>query len=304
MKNMTPHRGSLILRILRLLGHSDWIRFGIRFRIISLFCSPYTPKDIEFEVDFFGSRYRGNLGTYLEWMVYFFGAYEKSELLLLRELVENSSEAIFLDVGANVGQHSLFMSRYCRQVHSFEPYPAVRKKLEMKIRLNKIENITVHPVGLGERDEALPYFAPQGSNTGTGSFLDQVDGNQQVPTSRLQIVHGDRLVEKLHLQELHLIKIDVQGFERFVLSGLHNTILKYRPAIYMEFSEETRDSFTSYEEFIASFPEDYRFHHVKTNRKFLFFFNRAFRQLSDFKFVPGDILCMPIEKSSLIQAPR
>ena len=296
--------GSLLLKVLRFLGHANWIRFGIRFRVISLFCSPYTLRDFEYEIDFFGIRYRGNLGTYLEWMIYFFGAFERSELLLLRELAKKTNGTIFLDVRANVGQHSLFMSQYCSQVHAFEPYPVVRNKLDMKIRLNGIENIHVHPVGLGERDEALEYFAPQGTNSGTGSFLNQDHGNNKASAGKLEIAHGDRFVEGLALENLHLIKIDVEGFERFVLSGLRNTLRKYRPAIYLEFSEDTKRSFPDYEAFADSFPEQYHFYRVNTDRKFLFFFNRSRYQLSDFEFMPCDILCLPQEQTLLPQAPR
>lgn len=112
----------------------------------------------DFEVDFFGARYNGNLNCFIDWTVYFYGAYEHEILCLFRDIVS----AVFFDVGANIGHHSLFMAKHCAHVHAFEPYAAVAEKLEQKIAKNNISNIVVHQVGLGLKNEKLPYFAPEG----------------------------------------------------------------------------------------------------------------------------------------------
>src|SRR5882762_3418698 len=205
----------MILRFLRALGHQDWIRYGIRNRLIRRFCNPNTVDSHEFEMDFFGSIYRGNLNCHLDWCAYFFGAYEKSELLLMRDLVQHENEAIFVDVGANIGHHSLFMSRYCKQVHAFEPYEGVRTHLDSKISYNNCHNIVVHSVGLGCKEEALPFFAPTGFNTGTGSFMPSHEANNNARIGELTVVNGDAYFSKLGLKNIHLIKIDVEGFEKF-----------------------------------------------------------------------------------------
>ena len=73
---------------MRLLGHQNWLRFGIRDRIIRYFVNPDTINSWEYETDFFGLSYKGNLNTFLDWFVYFYGAYEKEVLFFFTGLTE------------------------------------------------------------------------------------------------------------------------------------------------------------------------------------------------------------------------
>jgi FkbM family methyltransferase len=70
------------------------------------------------------------------------------------------SAPITLDIGANAGQHSLFASIYSKEVIAFEPYPPVARKIQEKIDVNNIRNITLCLVGLGEKDAMLPFAVP------------------------------------------------------------------------------------------------------------------------------------------------
>jgi len=175
----------------------------------------------------------------------------------MRELISARSDPVFLDVGANVGQHSLFMSKYCRQVHSFEPYEKVRNSLLEKITLNNIDNIAVHGVGLGERDEYLDYYAPIGANLATGSFLPAHASNNNRLLGELKLVKGDDFLTSLHLDRVDLIKIDAEGFEKFVLTGLKETLSTYRPWIFMEFGAATQETLASPRELSEILPEGY-----------------------------------------------
>lgn len=206
---------------------------ALRRRIIKKFVNHNTVGSQEFEIDFFGLRYRGNLTELIDWFVYFFGAYEKQELFLLRDLVSAKPEPVFLDIGASVGQHSLFMSQFCAQVHAFEPYAQARELLREKIALNQLQNIMVHSVGLGAHTEDLEFYAPVGHNIGVGSFLAH-HRQKHEPIGKLRIVNGDDYLSGLALPRLDLIKIDVEGFEEYVLSGLSNTLKSYRPLLVME----------------------------------------------------------------------
>jgi hypothetical protein len=131
---------------LRLFGHLDWLSFGLRDKMIRYFANPDTVEDKEFEQDFFGLKYRGNLNTFIDWSVYFYGAYEKGILFLMRGIVKDKQKPVFIDIGTNVGHHSLYMSTLCDEIHSFEPYDRVRDILMSKISFNKCSNITVNNV--------------------------------------------------------------------------------------------------------------------------------------------------------------
>jgi FkbM family methyltransferase len=288
-------RLSIMRRLLRVFGHQEWIRYGLRDRVLRYFCNPIDVASCPFEIDFFGFKYLGDLSSYIDWAVYFYGGYEKQELFLLRDLARAKSDPVFVDVGANVGQHSLFMSKFCSQVHAFEPYVPVRQQLETKIAANNVKNIVVHEVGLGEAHQELDFFAPTGRNLGTGSFVPtNVAGNREC-SERLEVVNGDNYFDHLQLDKIDLIKIDVEGFEKSVLLGLTNTLRKHRPTVVLEFSDDTRNAFNDPDELTTLVPKGYSINLVMSNRKFLHFFNRAgySRAKFDFQASVGNLLLEP-----------
>ena len=290
---------TLALGLLRWLGHQDWVEYGVRDRMIRRLCNPDVVAPHDFEVNFFGVKYKGNLSCYLDWVVYFYGAYEKYELLLLRDLVKDKARPVFIDIGANVGQHSLFMSRYCERIHAFEPYEPVRRKLEINIRRNGIRNIVVHNVGLGHEDCALDFFAPKSRNTGTGTFVSSYATDSHECMGKMRVVGGDGCVSGCGLDKLDLIKIDVEGFERNVLMGLRNTLRKYRPVVFMEFSTETKRSFQGEREMMSMLPENYLVKSIQTCRPCCKYFSRPGYRYVDFDFSVsgGNLVFVPCEEA-------
>ena len=170
--------------------------------------------DFDFIVDLDGIRYRGNLGNYIDSQIYYDGAYEKPNLFLLRDLMRSgySSQGNFIDIGANTGQHSLFMARYSKQVHAFEPWEPVLKRFRQMVEDNSIKNITIYPFGLGNENSKKPFFRPSGKNLGTGSFLEGFNkGNSY--EGELEIRIGDEALEQAKIQSVSIIKMDIEGYK-------------------------------------------------------------------------------------------
>jgi FkbM family methyltransferase len=253
-------------------------------------------KPFDFQVNFYGLKYCGDLSRHIDWHVYFYGAYEKQDLYLLRDLIKDISNPVFLDIGANVGMHSLYMSKYCQEIHAFEPLPSVLGLFREKTAMNDLQNIHVHEIALGDEDKELEFYAPAGRNVGSGSFISEHEKDNNRPFGKIRVYKGDEYLEGLKLKNIDLVKIDVEGFEKYVLKGMQNTIRQYRPAIVMEFHQSTFDSFVSANEFTALIPDDYEFYKIDTNITRGFFFNRNEYKLSPFKFEePGyfNILLKP-----------
>lgn len=246
-----------LLFALRHLGRSQWLRLGVRHRLIRRLCAPDYCGSVPFEVDFFGHKYPGDLSCYLDWNVYFFGAYEEMSLHYLKSLLLDRGGKVFIDIGANVGQHTLFMSRYAQVVHSFEPWHVVRRSIEEKAERNMLTNVKIHPVGLGERHEWLPYYAPLGSNTGTGSFDNHHANDRNRLSERLEVVNGDEYFEANGIDNIDLIKIDAEGFEKYVLLGLSKTLARSKPTVFMEISDSTLRTFDDPDELRRCVPECY-----------------------------------------------
>ena len=235
--------GDFVLAALRWLGHRDAVPYGARDRLLRLCCNPDRAPDKRFEADFFGLRYSGSLASYIDWIVFFYGAYEKGMLFLLRDLLRarGAARPVFVDVGANTGHHALFMSRHAASVHAFEPYGEVRDIMVRRLAENGIANVTVHPVGLGAADGRRPFFAPTTANAGTGTFVaerQEITGN--VLAAELTVCAADAYFAAHGIDRVDLVKIDVEGLEAEVLAGMKAVVARDRPAIVMEYSGTTR----------------------------------------------------------------
>ena len=229
----------------------------------TIFSVPSLHKPIEFEVDFFGLRYRGRSGNILDDEILFLGASEKEVLFFLRDTASvlreaNMGEQIsFIDIGANVGQHTLFMSLHTDIVHAFEPFPPVIERLEQLLTINGIKNVEVHKVGLGKTEETIPFHPPRKDNLGGGSF--DPSSSAAVWPNELPIVIGDKWFKEHEIKNPLLFKIDVEGFEKKVLAGLRETLETNRPVIVTELNIETEISYTDEDDFVATFPSEYFF---------------------------------------------
>ncbi|MEE9367289.1 MAG: FkbM family methyltransferase [Pontiella sp.] len=259
--------------LFRLLGHQNWMRHGGRAWLIDKIYPVGTKGNREFSVPFEGKKYEGSLNSYIDWYVYFFGAYDRECLNFMKNLLRVDPESIFFDIGANVGHHSVFLSGSCKQIHAFEPYDVVRNKMITRVSFNHVTNVEIHPVGLGEVDEKREFYAPMGTNLGTGSFVESHDQDHNQLIGSLSLVKGDDYVESLKLNRIDLIKVDVEGFEKIVLAGLRNTLIKYRPKIVVEFTKTTMDSYEGISEIISQLPENYKIKRIVVNRPLLFLLN-------------------------------
>lgn len=203
--------------------------------------------------------YEGNLSNNVDAAIYFFGAFEKPLLHFMEDTLRAlaDTQGVFVDVGANVGQHSLFMSRIAAQVIAFEPYKPVRLRLLHQMNLNNINNIAVYAAGLSDCSNTLPFYAPVGSNAGIGSFDHKSTTKGNIPIGDLEIVKGDDHFEQHKPGRLDVLKIDVEGFEKAVIKGLKSTLETYRPVVVCEMTYGNTDSFKTSADIINSLPANY-----------------------------------------------
>ena len=293
---------STLFRTLRLICHLDWIRYGIRDRILRLFVNPDTTNSYEFETDYFGMTYKGNLNSYIDWCVYFYGAYEKQLLLLARDLLQNRIDPIFIDIGANVGTYSLFLSKFCKEVYAFEPCDNMLNIFRQNIKINNIQNIFVYNVALGERNCKMDLSVPKRGNLGSSSFVWRYGDKERMTLSNIDVVTGDEVIKKINPEKIDLIKIDVEGFEKNVLIGLRKSLKAFYPIILIELS---RGIFSNINEFDTAL-DGYEVYKVSYNTHRFVFFNTPSCCLSKFDFnsLKGqeDILCLPKNSLSLIKS--
>ena len=292
----------LIRNLLRMFGHQKWIRFGIRDRIIRAFDNVDKQSNKFFSVPFFGKTYVGDLSVFIDWSTYYYGSYESEELNLMRDALNGVSDPIIIDVGANVGHHSLFASTFAKEVHAFEPFPDVSAKIYDKIKVNSIKNIKVHEVGLGDTNEDLFYYTPGSHNTGVGYFsAEPINGSAYI---NLPVRIGDEYLKPYNLPKVDFIKIDVEGYEPQAIRGLKQTIHLYRPIIFFEWSYNERhpdinETHRSHE-FKLLFPSNYTIYNIISNEPYLKFFSKkGYTLIEDIPPInDGNKIAIPNEKVS------
>ena len=222
-------------------------------------------KPFSFEIPYFGLTYTGESGNLIDDRVLQFGAFEKPELFLLKEIVGDRRGLVFLDVGANTGVYALFMAPLVERVHAVEPFPPVLEKLRRNLEKNGLRNIDVHPVGFGNQKGRLPFHAPPASNHGVGSFSSdfakswRASGSEEALDGQLPLEIGDQYLQEHGITRVDILKIDIEGYEKFALQGLQQTMQRSRPHILMELNTHNAEGFHTLEELRATFPPHYDF---------------------------------------------
>lgn len=142
------------------------------------------------------------------------------------KFVKNFNSAI--DVGANIGLHSVRFAQKFKNVYSFEP---VTSNFEcLKLNASTFDNIKLYNLALGETDKTDVIELPKNStNCGAYSFVDFKNSEEMLLRETIQI----QKLDNFNL-DADLIKIDVQGYETLVLNGAVNTIKKNRPVLIIE----------------------------------------------------------------------
>jgi len=230
---------------------------------------PQMLKDYAFVRPFFdnstGLRFSGNISNAIDRQVYFSGVYEKYMLCMLRDYmqalkVQGQGGLTFMDVGANVGNHALFMSRFADQVLAFEPFERVRRQMEANLALNAIANVRVFGFALSDANQTLPFYAAHEGNLGASSFASGHNAQSNY-LGDMQLRVGDEVLHDEGVGRIDVLKVDVEGFEKQVLQGLSKTLGKSRPLMVVEFTETTRQSVGDAALFRSLFPEDYNFYY-------------------------------------------
>lgn len=135
-------------------------------------------------------------------------------------------DACVVDVGANIGNHTLFWSAVAgARIIAFEPNPKALTLLRSNLELNDLAGrVELHAVALGSRDGRGDVVDCNPLNMGTATVAHS--GHGEIEIRRLDDVIGQRHID--------LIKIDVEGMEVEVLRGAQATLRRCRPILLIE----------------------------------------------------------------------
>lgn len=157
------------------------------------------------------------------------GNYEPEILRLIKKHL--APDAVFLDIGANIGQHSLYASRHCKHVYAFEPMKKIYDQFSSSVFTNDFLNISVYNYALGNTKEVLPIYG--NDNIGASSLF---TSENRKKIQDIKVLRLDDIVQDLGLERCDLVKIDVEGFELEVLKGGKEFFAKHKPKIVLEYT--------------------------------------------------------------------
>jgi len=169
------------------------------------------------------------------WYYYPGRYYDLANQLLIGHVLKPGGT--FVDVGANLGVHSLLASSIVGvdgRVYSFEPNATTFELLKAHIAINRKENVQLFRLGLSDSCGAAS-LASVGPHSGTSTLrhVEQADISQVV-----EISTGDEALKGCKISNPLLLKIDVEGFEGRVLAGMSEFLQRYQPIVTMEISPQ------------------------------------------------------------------
>jgi FkbM family methyltransferase len=180
-----------------------------------------------------------DLSEGIDLAIFLFGQFESGTAKVLERLVQPGS--IVLDIGANVGAHTLPLARLVGpkgKVYAFEPTEYAFGKLKRNLQLNPALNLRViaeqiRLTSSGTNDPAEIYSS--------WKVIGQEPRHPKhlgIPksTAGAQAITLDEYRDRMGIQKIDFVKLDVDGFEVDVIRSGKDTLRRCQPAICMEIS--------------------------------------------------------------------
>jgi len=138
---------------------------------------------------------------------------------------------IVIDVGANIGLHTLLMSSLIGKngkVIAFEPGNESFKELTHNVKLNNFHNVELKNKALGNSKNKKLKFNDVEHNSGYSSIIPESESNK---SSSREITINTLDSYTLKYKKIKVVKIDVEGYEKHILNGckklLENNKVRY-----------------------------------------------------------------------------
>ena len=149
------------------------------------------------------------------------------EFELLKHITSLDIKGVYVDVGANIGNHSVYFANHCpsTKVISFEPERECFYFLQLNMKTNSTKEFEVHSVGAwNESRKAYLKRFPSYKNMGQSKIVNEPSGDE------VYLIPLDGFIK----ESVALIKIDVEGAEEKVINGAKELISRCKPVIVCE----------------------------------------------------------------------
>ncbi|NMB89608.1 MAG: FkbM family methyltransferase [Chloroflexi bacterium] len=203
-------------------------------RLRRQYCSPFSHGWVIYHSRILNLQLLLNRDSYIDYLIWLEGSYSQDLLDTLKQIVQEHHVGLFFDIGANIGEVSLYLKKAFPQlkVYAFEPVFDNYVQHAMEKILNGLEYELFH-TALGNTDGELVLHTPRANlstdyqkfNAGMFSILEDGSREAEKPL-RVPCHRFDTFVQThaLRLDAPALFKLDVEGAELDVLRGMQATL--------------------------------------------------------------------------------
>lgn len=148
----------------------------------------------------------------------------------LKSYFDKTENGIFIDIGAHIGKYSIYMAKRLEgkgKVISIEPLLENYHSSLKNIELNKVKNITSLQIALSDKEKEGRIMIKDSINLGMSSlFMNDKQFSRNKNLQKVKVKSLDKVIEeqKIDVNEVKLLKIDVEGHELEVLNGSQNLL--------------------------------------------------------------------------------
>jgi len=157
-----------------------------------------------------------------------FGIHEPISTKIFRRLLKPGMHII--DIGANLGYYAFQEARIVEEngkVIAIEPVLENVQLLQHGCELNSFNNMKILPIAIGAKNGIGKIFLQKESNCGSMVLPESYQKIAEVPIRDL-----DSLLETE--ERIDVIRMDVEGSEVEIIKGMHKTLTKYKPILFIE----------------------------------------------------------------------
>jgi len=176
-----------------------------------------------------------------------YGIYEKQILEGVEDCIFNkidTQNSICLDVGANIGNHTLNFAQFFNKVYSFEPHPETFELLKFNVRKSK--NVKIFQFGLSNKNDEMIIAHNQYTTYGSCSLRNKTDLKSEKETDafNVQVKKFDDFFNNINKENnISFVKLDVENHEFNALQGMEKTLKQNSPIICVEQHDNYFDYF-------------------------------------------------------------
>ena len=166
--------------------------------------------------------------------------YEKGVFKYLEQHIKDYDAVI--EIGANIGLYTICLAKWfarlgkpCNNIFSFEPSREAYLRLLRNLKLNRIKGVQTFNLAVGERDDFVSFYEPEGHLTNGSLYRDFAElFSASLSINKTFMISGNSLDGLIQDSHRVLLKINAEGAEYAILHSMKDFIIKRMPVIIIE----------------------------------------------------------------------